>query len=339
MALTYPPFKASVALNEAARNNPPLRSGSRGTAVALVQGALVQLGYKLPRTMSKGFPDGSYGSETVAAVTAFQTKSKIKVDGSAGEQTITALDRAMVAASPVAPPTPVPTPPSPPGHYKLGTTDPAIGADPGAGKWGAKSSEATYIALKLAIIQILPQSIVLVGDDAAKHMSHYLGNSGRAVTIDLEGMIDEVPSAKLRFQTEVAQAKSFVESLPVGRHQITSTKPEVGYNRKSENTNWFFAIGGYSTWGKGTAIVSADAAGRRSYSIDYEYKFYDRYNWDAGKSVTLFGITITDAFMAEFHRQGLAQEFDCHGACKRSLAWKHGQAIPPAQLEAPGGRS
>src|SRR3954471_12484466 len=42
----------------------------------------------------------------------------------------------------------------------------------------------------------------------------------------------------------------------------------------------------------GTGLVSRDAAGRRSYEMRLEYKFFDRYNWDGGKSVTLFGVTV-----------------------------------------------
>jgi hypothetical protein len=42
--------------------------------------------------------------------------------------------------------------------------------------------------------------------------------------------------------------------------------------------------------------------------------------------------------MGEFHRQGLAKEYDCFGSFKRHLTWKKGEAIPPNQLVAPGGR-
>ena len=59
---------------------------------------------------------------------------------------------------------------------------------------------------------------------------------------------------------------------------------------------------------------------------------------DGGKSVTIQGITVTDAFMGEFHRQGLAREYDCHGSFKRSFSWKKGDAISQAQLQGPGGR-
>ena len=73
----------------------------------------------------------------------------------------------------------------------------------------------------------------------------------------------------------------------------------------------------------------------RTYELDFAYKFYDRYNWDGGKSVTLFGVKVTDHFMGEFHRQGLAREFDCVGTIRRRFAWKHGEEIANGQFSAP----
>jgi hypothetical protein len=54
--------------------------------------------------------------------------------------------------------------------------------------------------------------------------------------------------------------------------------------------------------------------------------------------VEIAGITITDQFMGEFHRQGVAQEFDCIGF-KRRFTWTAGTAIPAGQLHVPGGRA
>ncbi len=125
--------------------------------------------------------------------------------------------------------------------------------------------------------------------------------------------------------------------LSPGNYRITSQRANNGYNRKSENANWFFAIGGYSTWGRGTTVVS-EGSGGRQYDLDFEYRFYDRYNWDAGKSVTIGGITVTDAFMGEFHREGMAREFDCNGSFRRHFAWRKGDPIPKSQLDGPGGR-
>ncbi|HEY8945831.1 MAG TPA: hypothetical protein VIM73_16295, partial [Polyangiaceae bacterium] len=156
-------------------------------------------------------------------------------------------------------------------------------------------------------------------------------------TIDLEGMVNEVPSARERYEDEVSQAQEFVEKLPAGRHDITSRQGNVGYNQQAESRNWYFAIGGYTTWGKGVARVVVEG-GTRRFELDFEYHFFDRYNWDAGKSVTFAGITITDHFMGEFHRQGLAQEFDCTGVFRRRFAWKAGERIPASQMHGTGSR-
>jgi len=338
MPLKYLPFAASSQMEKAARNAPPLRQYSKGTAVALLQSALKDRGESLPTSFKHGAPDGDFGGETRRAVISYQTKKKLGVDGVAGRETITALDADMVNAYPPPPTPPPPIAPTPSTqHYAVGIGDPPLGHDPGAGAWNSKPVEASYIALKAAIIQALPASYVVIGDDAVKHMIHYLGNSGRAYTIDLEDMVEDVPSAKERYQDEVAQAQELVEKLPVGRHSIHSVKPENGYNYQAENRNWFFAIGGYTKWGNGTAVVK-QVSGKLEYELEFEYKFFDRYNWDAGKSVTFAGITVTDRFMGEFHRQGLAKEFDCYGSFKRRLTWKKGEKIPTQQLYARGGR-
>ena len=53
------------------------------------------------------------------------------------------------------------------------------------------------------------------------------------------------------------------------------------------------------------------------YTLEFEYKFYDRYNWDGGKQVTILGHVVTDEFMGEFHRHGLARVFDLRGSVKK----------------------
>jgi hypothetical protein len=345
--LRYPPFAASADLQQAALNNPPLKKGARGSAVALLQGGLIDLGHPLPvSTRKTGAPDGAFGNETFEALKEFQKKQKapvnhpdaFKPDGVAGRNTITRMDELLLAlhTAPHVPPPPPPPPPISP-HYQLGSADPATSHDAGAGKWNSKPTTATSLALKLAILDILPSATVVIGDDAAFNMMHYLANSGRTINIDLEGMVKEVPSAKERYEAEVAQAQAFVEQLPSGTHEITSRMPQGGYNYKEENWNWFFAIGGYSTWGKGQARVKETPAGRE-FELDFKYKFYDRYNWDGGKSVTIFKIRITDEAMGEFHRQGIAQEYDCVGSFKRQLRWRQGQAIPQQQIDNPVGR-
>jgi hypothetical protein len=142
-------------------------------------------------------------------------------------------------------------------------------------------------------------------------------------------------AASLRMQEASRSNPSLRLNSRPGTNPVTSKNVEVGCNTQRESQNWFFAIGGYSSWGKGVATV-ADGPTGRSYQVDFEYKFYDRYNWDAGKSVTFAGVTVTDKFMGEFHRQGIAKEYDCNGSFKRRFTWTKGQRIAQAQLDAPG---
>lgn len=341
MSLRYPPFKNSMVICNAAQNAPPLRMRATNTGVAILQGALIDLGYKMPISIRKnGAPDGIYGNETKNAVWKFQSDQKMGKDGVAGRHTIARLDSVMATKYPkkkVTPPKPAKpsTPAAPPStrQYEVGTGDPHLGHDSGSGAWNSESTTVTAIALKEAILQGMGVATVAVGDDAVKHLEHYFNNTGSDLRIDLIGMVNEVPSAKARYEVEVAQAKRFVEMLPPGRYSIRSKRAEVGYNTQRESRNWFFAVGGYSTWGVGTAEVTA--AGECK--LEFDYKFYDRYNWDKGKSVTLGGVTITDEFMGDFHRQGLAREYDEVGSFHKTFTWTKGSAIPPAQIT-PGGR-
>jgi peptidoglycan hydrolase-like protein with peptidoglycan-binding domain len=63
-ALTYKPFTACDQLTNVALAGTNLRRGARGPGVRLIQGGLIDLGYKLPRSTQKhGAPDGIFGPE------------------------------------------------------------------------------------------------------------------------------------------------------------------------------------------------------------------------------------------------------------------------------------
>jgi len=333
--LKYPPFLAISNLVTTAHGGSIVKKGNSGPAVAVVQAAMLDLGAKMPKTSAHGSADGIFGYETLTAVKAFQAKQKLVDDGVVGKQTLLALDKLMAAQVAKQPPAPAPSPayrpPPRDANYVLGTQDPALAADRGAGAWNSRPKTATYCALKLQIVNILPHAFLLIGDDAAKHMAHYFGNTGRPLKLDVESMLTDVESARVALEAEAMQAQDFVSKLPPGRHSITSRDAEGGYNEKSENWNWFFATGGYVSWGKGDVVIQAGATGRE-YEMDFEYKVFDRYNWDKGKQVTILGITVTDVFMGEFHRQGLAREFDCSGSVRRKLKWKQGEMLSEAQL-------
>ena len=92
-------FIRDTRLQSAEQNSPALQSGERGDAVRILQQALVDQGFAMPK--SKASPgadaDGIYGAETVAAVSAFQKRERLAVDGKAGKQTLGRLDEIFLA--------------------------------------------------------------------------------------------------------------------------------------------------------------------------------------------------------------------------------------------------
>lgn len=92
--LASPRFKWNDQLAAAAINAPALWPGARGTGVHLIQFALLDLGYEMPRSTGKTMsPDGIYGSETKAVVQDFQRKHELEDDGVVGGKTMAELDK------------------------------------------------------------------------------------------------------------------------------------------------------------------------------------------------------------------------------------------------------
>jgi Putative peptidoglycan binding domain len=95
MALTSPRFIASRHLRMVAANQATLSKGARGRSVHLVQQALLDLGYRLPRSTGSAAysPDGVFGDETLAKLKEFQARNGLKDDGVLGHRTLQALAR------------------------------------------------------------------------------------------------------------------------------------------------------------------------------------------------------------------------------------------------------
>jgi peptidoglycan hydrolase-like protein with peptidoglycan-binding domain len=94
MALANPRFSSNRELAAAANNKPPLKRGAGGEGVAILQQALLDLGFAMPISTRPrgGSPDGIFGAETESAVREFQRKNKLQQDGVAGRQTLQQLE-------------------------------------------------------------------------------------------------------------------------------------------------------------------------------------------------------------------------------------------------------
>src|ERR1700730_15623706 len=94
-------FSTNARLQNASKSSPSLKQGEKGAAVAIVQQALVDLGFAMPRTTNNGrnLTDGIFGEETARVVKKFQGNFGLVVDGIAGRQTLAKLDDLILAQS------------------------------------------------------------------------------------------------------------------------------------------------------------------------------------------------------------------------------------------------
>lgn len=95
MTLVCGRLSGNADIVKASMNVLPMKQGAKGEGVKVLQLALIDLGTPMPRSTANGstLPDGIFGSETQAAVAAFQRFNGLMADGIAGTQTIGRLDQ------------------------------------------------------------------------------------------------------------------------------------------------------------------------------------------------------------------------------------------------------
>lgn len=101
MTLQCARFSSEPDIVRASTNSPPLRQGSRGDGVRVLQFAFIDLGFAMPISTDKGagLPDGIFGAETLKTVMAFQRANGLVVDGVVGARTMERLDKIIAAQS------------------------------------------------------------------------------------------------------------------------------------------------------------------------------------------------------------------------------------------------
>jgi len=194
--------------------------------------------------------------------------------------------------------------------YYLGNTDPTYTPPP-----TGQTPIAPTVGLRARwlIIDGAAVAEVAVYPHAAGFLTYYLNGDGTPVKVSVDDMLNDSVNARTVYRAELTQAIAFAATLakkPSGDYDIDSRTASQGEFRPSDSKDWFLAIGRYVAWGKGKAHVKDCKV-----TLDFTYEFRKRYQWqvDQGKSVTLLGLTITDAQMGELSEAGLAKEFDITG--------------------------
>ena len=145
--------------------------------------------------------------------------------------------------------------------------------DAGSGQHGVREPTwADFVFEK--VLQAGATKFRLQGyDDAARHMSHYLGNSGRELKVSVDEMMDEIP----RFKTVVQGTLSNMVAKNLGNANLTQGVElnfDSGwtefYAYPTDSPNWFYAMGGYYYWvGANAKVLSVQENGNTIVKVVY----------------------------------------------------------------------
>jgi hypothetical protein len=186
--------------------------------------------------------------------------------------------------------------------------------------------------------------------NAARHMRHYLGNTGAPLTVNVDLMLRDVELLRQAYDRQLADAHQKADLRVAGmggnvqatNFQLTGDRKSDVYCSQSQSRDWFFAIGGFTYWYTAEVQVLPTEAGPPQITMIFTLHIFDRYNWDQGKAVTIAGITVKDEQLGRLHRVGLAQEYDVNGtATPTTQTWSYAgpaTAAPPGTAPVAGGR-
>ncbi len=160
---------------------------------------------------------------------------------------------------------------------------------------------------------------------AAKHLCHYLDNSGTDLILDPDQIMNDDPRLKLvaediviKFIVNIAGRAAAANSY---ENPIPFQSEWRGYTfDSSSQRDWFLAIGSMHVAASGVVTVHRpDNGAQAGVTVYYEIHLHDRYNWDGNKSTEIAGVTVTDRRLGALHTAGLAQEFEQYGSSIEKL--------------------
>ncbi|MDX3228401.1 hypothetical protein [Streptomyces sp. ME19-01-6] len=198
-----------------------------------------------------------------------------------------------------------------------------ISPDAGSGRHGVESPGfGERVTLEKA--KALAEGASLMGmNDAARHLTHYLDNSGATLDLPVDKMMKGDDAFRNKTLEAIMDNEDKWRSQALAEFKRNGGRPvaipvetaESGFRfNRSGDENWYLAVGSLSTNISGVVTVAPGAGGKPHIGLDYQLNAWDRYNWDSGKGTEIAGVTFTDEEMGRLHRTGLAQEFDVRGS-------------------------
>jgi len=204
-------------------------------------------------------------------------------------------------------------------------------SDKGADEHGAKKEKVGF--LEMGWQRLIKSKLYDGADffeaggspDAARHMRHYLDNTGETLNVNVNHMLRDLPDFKKLFETEIALAREDANARIAAGNKTQPMHFSLGsqwdFNKKhyadfKNKGNWYWAMGGF--YYRYIAVVETipplTPDGEITVRMTTRIHVFDRYNWDGGKSVTIVGLKITDETLAELHKVGIAKEYNINGS-------------------------
>lgn len=191
----------------------------------------------------------------------------------------------------------------------------------GSGAHGSRSATVGDHINEAGFYRVADAADAMGLDNAARHMRHYLGNSGETFQIDPNAIRNDIPAIRQEidasFQTNVRDAAALhVRENYAGQPmQFSITTPWTStYADKALSQDWFFAVGGFSYAHTATVTVTPGRNGAAEVRIESDLHVFDRYNWDEGKGVDIGPFRIGDEQLGRMHEAGIAREFEVRGS-------------------------
>ncbi|MEM7374691.1 MAG: hypothetical protein AAF587_39230 [Bacteroidota bacterium] len=195
----------------------------------------------------------------------------------------------------------------------------------GSGEWGADADDrgTSDYANHYMFGRVALAAETMGYTNAARHMRHYLGNTGNPLEVNVDSMLRDVEPFSLAYDNYIPEVKSKVNDYVKNLNQsldepkevsFTGTRSSSVYCGKGDSPDWFYAIGGFTHWWTADVTVS-QSRDSNTYDVEIKMKIHikDRYNWDKGKSVNIGPLEIKDKQLGRLHEVGLAKEYDVFG--------------------------
>ncbi len=125
----------------------------------------------------------------------------------------------------------------------------------------------------------------------------------------------------------MVRAKKHAETLGIGTHKISSVAANLDKDgadiKQSEDTNWFYGMAKYKSWGRGEVTITDAGQGKKTYTLEFEYRIDDPYNWNVGQGVRMMRgfLPVPDEALGQMHRAGVAKEFRLVGSHTETVTW------------------